>query len=60
MITVIAIGIATVCYLVGAIGNILQKDYPHTLMWFSYATANLGLLWYEYNKATGKKKIRLE
>ena len=54
MITITAIGVATLCYIVGAVGNLMQKDYPHALMWFSYATANLGLLWYEYNKATGK------
>jgi len=52
--TIFAIAIATCCYVIVCIGNLIEKDYPHSLMWFSYATANLGLLWYEYNKATGK------
>ena len=50
MITITAIGVATLCYIVGAVGNLMQKDYPHALMWFSYAMANVGLLWYELNK----------
>jgi len=48
--TVIAIAIATFCYAVVFVGNLVQKDYPHSLMWFSYALGNCGLLWYEYSK----------
>jgi hypothetical protein len=42
--------IATICYLITAVDNFFQDDYPHTLMWFSYALANSGLIWYEYSK----------
>lgn len=45
-----AISIATICYVATAYGNLKQRDYPHAFVWFSYALANCGLLWYEYNK----------
>ena len=35
-----AISIASLCYLVTAISNFRQKDYPHSMMWFSYFLAN--------------------
>ena len=43
----LAIATASVMYLVVCSSCIKQKDYPHALMWFSYAMANIGLLWYE-------------
>jgi hypothetical protein len=42
--------IATICYLLTCLDNLRQQDYPHSLMWFSYALANLALVWYEYSK----------
>ena len=30
--------------------SVLRKGLPHALMWFAYALANLGLLWYEIEK----------
>ena len=48
---VTAMIIATICYLTVFIGNLRQRDYPHSLMWFSYTLANCGLLWYEFNKS---------
>lgn len=48
--SVYALIIATLCYIVTALSNLKQKDYPHALVWFAYAVANFGLLWYEWNK----------
>lgn len=45
-----AIIISTICYLWTTGACIIGKDYPHALMWFAYALANTGLLWYEFNK----------
>ena len=49
----LAITTASLMYLVVCICCIKQKDYPHALMWFSYAMANIGLLWYEIKKISG-------
>ena len=46
----LAITTASIMYLVACTSCIKQKDYPHALMWFSYAMANIGLLWYEIKK----------
>jgi hypothetical protein len=51
--TIWAIAVITCLYLFISGDNIRQGDYPHSLMWFAYALANTGLLWYEYNKAAG-------
>ncbi len=48
--TLPAIIISTLCYLWTCAFCITGKDYPHALMWFAYALANLGLLWYEIEK----------
>jgi len=48
--SIIPLSIATVCYIITMFSNLKQKDYPHALVWGSYALANIGLLWYEYNK----------
>ena len=45
-----AIIISTLCYVTTCISCIRGQDYPHALMWFAYALANLGLLWYELEK----------
>ncbi len=50
MLATWAIGISTLCYLVCGVDNFRQKDFPHALVWFSYAAANSGFLWYEYIK----------
>ncbi len=47
---ILPIVIATACYFIVFVGNLRQKDWPHSLMWFSYTLANAGLLWYEWNK----------
>lgn len=48
--SIIPLSIATVCYVITAYSNLKQRDYPHAFVWFSYALANCGLLWYEYDK----------
>lgn len=45
-----AIIISTLCYVWTTFACVRGADYPHALMWFSYALANMGLLWYEFNK----------
>jgi hypothetical protein len=50
MYSIWAISITSVCYTVTSIGCIKDRDYPHALMWFAYALANIGLLWYEIQK----------
>ena len=45
-----AIIISTLCYVTTCISCIRGQDYPHALMWFAYALANLRLLWYEFEK----------
>lgn len=47
--------ISVILYSCMAIGNYRQGDYPHVVMWLSYATGNLGLLWYEYGKIIAGK-----
>lgn len=42
--------ISTICYLWVCAGNIRQGDYPHALVWFAYAAANSGFIWYELKK----------
>lgn len=45
-----AVILSTILYVITSISCFRQKDYPHGVMWFGYAFANLGLLWYEFNK----------
>lgn len=52
MLAFISICIATFLYMLCSLDNIRQGDYPHALTWFAYALANIGLIWYEYNKFT--------
>ena len=48
-----AITVSALMYIVVCGSCIKQKDYPHALMWISYAMANIGLLWYEIKKING-------
>jgi NADH:ubiquinone oxidoreductase subunit 6 (subunit J) len=48
-----AIAVSAVMYVIVGFSCIRQKDQPHALMWFSYAMANIGLLWYEIKKISG-------
>ena len=50
MLATYAITISTLCYLACGIDNLRQKDFPHALIWFSYAAAKTGFLWYEFSK----------
>jgi len=50
MYAICAITITSICYGIASISCIRDKDYPHSLMWFAYALANIGLLWYEIQK----------
>ena len=50
MYAICAITITSICYTIASISCIKDKDYPHSLMWFAYALANIGLLWYEIQK----------
>jgi len=38
--------ITIILYLITSLDQILKKDYPHALIWFCYACANVGFLWY--------------
>lgn len=51
---VYAIVIAIILYVVIAISNIRDKDYPHAFIWFSYALSQFGFLWYELSKVKGE------
>jgi hypothetical protein len=42
--------IPTVCYMGQAVVNLKQRDYPHAMIWFCYALANVGFIWYEVKK----------
>ena len=47
---IVTLILATLLYLITCVSCIIGKDYPHSLMFFSYSLANLGLLWYEIQK----------
>jgi len=47
---VTAISLCIGLYLIIALNNFKEKDYPHASMWFFYALANCSLLWYELSK----------
>lgn len=53
MIGVFSIALASLLYTIAGISCLKQKDFPHALMWMSYASANLGLAWYELQKIKG-------
>lgn len=43
---IIAVVITIILYLITAIDQYIKKDYPHSLIWFCYACANIGFLWH--------------
>ena len=45
-----AIILAFILYVIIAIGNLRQRDYPMCVVWFSYSLSQLGFLWYEMSK----------
>ncbi len=45
-----ALIICIILYAIIGIDNLIKKDYPHSLIWFCYALANVGFLWYELQK----------
>lgn len=49
-LTTAAMAISIVLYLVVAVGNYLDKDYPHAGAWFCYSLANAFFIWYELSK----------
>ncbi len=42
--------IPTICYFAAGFFNFKNKDYPMSLVFISYAMANIGMLWYELAK----------
>jgi hypothetical protein len=50
MVAIISISISTTLYMINSISCFVGKDYSHALMWAGYSFANVGLLWYEFNK----------
>jgi hypothetical protein len=52
--SILGIIIATVCYIVTGVGCLRRSDYPHTLIWFSYALANCGFILYELKQIKGE------
>ena len=46
--------IASVCYIVTGVGCLRRSDYPHALVWFSYALANGGFILYELKEMKGE------
>lgn len=47
------VGTTIFLYLVTSFYCFREEDYPHSLMWFAYGLANVGLLWYEIQKQKG-------
>ena len=45
-----AIGLSFCLYLVVAISNARDRDWPMVLVWTSYAASQAGFWWYEMNK----------
>jgi hypothetical protein len=54
-LAIICIIISIILYLLICLSNYLQKDYPHSLMWFAYSLAQCAILWYEYTKVLNVK-----
>ncbi len=55
MFGIISLIIAIILYIVIGSQNLYDKDYPHALTWFAYALANIGFLWYEFQKIRGEQ-----
>ena len=41
----IAIGGSFVLYLIVGLSYLIKKEYAWAMIWLSYATANIGLIW---------------
>lgn len=39
------VGICMIGYIIVAISYLLKGNYPWALIWLSYGTANMGLIW---------------
>ncbi len=50
MSRIILIVVPTVCYFGQAAVCWWTSDRPHAVIWASYASANLGFIWYEYTR----------
>jgi len=50
--TLISLVVPTICYLITGISFFMKKDYPHGLIFSSYAVANFGFIWYEISKGS--------
>lgn len=46
----LTIVIPAICYGIAAINHYKNKDLPMGLVYFSYALANIGFIWYEITK----------
>lgn len=53
MFGITALILMIVLNMIISIQNAWGKDYPHALMYFSYAVATSALLWYELIKLKG-------
>ena len=52
LMAIYTVSITVALYGLTCLSCLKDKDYPHALMWFAYGLANVGLLWYEFKKAT--------
>lgn len=43
--------ISFLAYMTMAGCNFYKKDYPHSLIWFSYSLSQIGFMWYEFTKS---------
>ena len=41
----IVVGTCMLGYLIVGVSFLLKGNYPWSLIWFSYGTANIGLIW---------------
>jgi hypothetical protein len=48
----ISLFVPTICYVITGISFFMKKDYPHGLIFLSYAVANSGFIWYEIRRGS--------
>lgn len=41
----LVVGFCMIGYLIVGVSFLFKNNYPWALIWFSYGTANLGLIW---------------
>lgn len=41
----LVVGLCMIGYLIVGVSFLFKNNYPWALIWFSYGTANLGLIW---------------